>query len=160
MQMPGPNGVPINVHLNFKDISYDSTTQQWTIPAGTPRWDVPPSVPVPPGNNLLTWNLIPSHVPDGFEAAFDPAFGIAFSAGWPGGQPDMVDDETIQCTDDFDTSHGSPSYYYSITVNLAQTDGSASHAFTLDPDIKNKGAGPIILHVPVGAGAGVAVTAE
>jgi hypothetical protein len=156
MNMPGPNGVPIHVHVNFNNISYDPTTQQWTIPSGTPNWNVPASVPVSPGQNLLTWTLDAAQVPDGFEAAFDPSIGIAFATGWPGGEPTMVDDETIQCTDDFESAPDNPSYYYSITVNLAQTGGSASHAFTLDPDIKNKGAGPIILHVPVVAGAAVA----
>jgi len=154
--MPGPTAVPIPVHVDFNNISYDATTQQWTIPSGTPNWNVPPSVAVAPGNNLLTWTLHATHLPDGFEAAFDPSTGIAFATGWPGGAPYMVDDETIACTDDFETSPDSPSFYYSITVNLAQTDGSASHAFTLDPDIKNKGAGPIIMHVPVATGAAVA----
>lgn len=156
--MPVPNGVPIHVHVNFKGISYDPATQQWTIPAGAPHWDVPPSVAVSPGNNLLTWNLDGTHLPQGFEAAFDPPVGIAFTEGWPGGEPYMVDEATVQCTDDFESSPGNSSYYYSITVNLAQADGSASYAFTLDPDIKNKGAGPIIQHVTVGTGA--AVTAE
>ena len=151
--MPASNGVAIHVHVDFTGISYDPATQQWTIPAGAPNWSVPPTVAVAPGNNLLTWNLDTTHVPEGFEAVFDPSDGIAFAAGWPGGEPYMIDDATIQCTDNFTTSPNNPSYYYSITVNLAQTGGAASHAFRLDPDIKNRGAGPVIIHVPVATGA-------
>jgi hypothetical protein len=156
MNMPGPNGVPIHVHVNFNGISYNPATQQWTIPAGAPSWTVPATVAVPPGSNLLTWSLGATQLPAGFEAEFDPSDGVVFSAGWPGGAPYMVDEDTIQCTDDFTASPNNPSYYYSVTVNL--TDGTVSRAFTLDPDIQNKGAGPVIMHVTVGSGA--VVTAE
>jgi hypothetical protein len=152
--MPGPNGVPIHVNVNFNGISYDPNTQQWTIPANTPSWNVPATVPVPPGNNVLTWNLDATHVPTGFNAEFDPSTGIQFAAGWPGGAPYMVDEDTIQCTDDFTSAPNNPTYYYSITVNLVQTSGTVSKPFTLDPDIKNKGAG--IMHTTIGAGAVVA----
>jgi hypothetical protein len=158
MNMPAPNGVSIPVHVNFNGISYDPTTQQWTIPAGAPTWNVPATVAVASGNNLLTWSLTGTQLPEGFVAQFDPSDGIAFATGWTGGEPYMIDNETIQCTDDFTASSDSPSYYYSITVNLVQTAGSASHPFRLDPDIKNRGTGPMIMHVTVASGA--AVTAD
>ena len=70
-----PTGVPIPVHVNFKGISYDSATGQWTIPSGAPDWSVPATVAVASGNNLLTWTLTASHVPAGFTPAFDSSSG-------------------------------------------------------------------------------------
>jgi hypothetical protein len=143
--MPAPNGVPVNVTVNFQGISYNSATGQWTIPANAPSWTVPPTTAVPSGNNLITWTLHPAAVPSGFGAAFDGTTGIAFTSGWPGGTPTLQGNGTYQCTDDFTPGPNNRSYYYRITVNL--TNGTVSKSFTLDPDIQNRGANPVINYV-------------
>ena len=146
-----PTGVPIPVHVNFKGISYDSATGQWTIPSGKPEWSVPATVAVAPGNNLLTWTLTASHVPAGFTCVFDASSGIVFDSDWPGGSPAMVDDTTIEATDDFTAGPNHNEYYYSVTVDLEQTTGTATKSFKLDPDIQNQGANPVIRYVLKGA---------
>jgi hypothetical protein len=142
-----PTGVPIPVHVNFKGISYDSATGQWTIPSGAPDWSVPATVAVASGNNLLTWTLTTSHLPAGFTPVFDPSAGIVFDADWPGGSPTMVNNTTIEATDDFPQGSNSDEYYYSVTVDLQQTNGTVTKSFTLDPDIQNQGANPVIRYV-------------
>ena len=64
----------------------------------------------------------------------------------------MVDDTTIQATDDFTAGPNNDEYYYSVTVDLEQTAGTVTKSFTLDPDIQNQGASPVIRYVMKGAG--------
>jgi hypothetical protein len=149
-----PKSVPVPVHVNFHGISYDSATGQWTIPADAPRWTVPPTVAVSSGHNLITWTLTTSNVPSGFSPEFDIDDAIVFNAGWPGGSPIVTSDATVECTDNFEAGPNNPEYYYSITVDLQQTSGTVSQPFTLDPDIKNQGANPVICYVVSGAAIG------
>jgi hypothetical protein len=65
--------------------------------------------------------------------------------------PDVTSATTVECTDDFQSGPNNPEYYYSITVDLTQTNGTVSQAFKLDPDIKNQGANPVICYVMKGA---------
>jgi hypothetical protein len=149
--MPAPNGVPVPVHVDFHGISYNSATGQWTIPTNAPRWTVPATVAIASGNNLITWTLTTSNVPAGFSPAFDENVGIVFNQGWPGGTPDVTSASTVQVTDNFLAGPNNPQYYYSITVDLQQTNGTVSQPFRLDPDIQNQGASPVIRYVTASA---------
>jgi hypothetical protein len=150
--MPNPNGIPVHVGVNCQGISYDSATGQWTVPSNAPQWTVPATTPVSSGNNLITWTLQGTNVQSGFQLVFDPSAGIAFESGWPGSTPALQGDGTYQATDDFTPGPNTYDYPYGITVVLQSTnDNSISHSFSLDPDVQNEGANPVISYARTAA---------
>jgi hypothetical protein len=142
-----PQNIPVTVHVDFKDIAYNTSSSTWSIPAGKPKWTVPAKTPVQSGANLITWTLRSTNVPSGFSATFDTSDGIVFDAGWPGGAPSMQTTTTITATDDFEPGGATEDYEYSVNVVLTMdANSSVSHDFPYDPDVENEGSTPIISH--------------
>ena len=133
------NSTPINVNVNFRNVSYSPSTG-WS---GTPTWNVPTPVNVPPskaGDSMsIRWNLNAAAVPAGFTAEF-ATNGILFGNGWTGGPPSSSNSTTISVNDTFNGLSSNQDFEYTIAVNLGGlVNGQyVQTTFSLDPDVENQ----------------------
>ena len=137
------NVIPVNVNVNFGNVSYDPV-KGWS---GWPVWNIQPSparVNAARGGdtNTVQWNLNAAAVPNPFTASFADAAAITFSGtpGWTGGNPVLVDSDTITASDTFSGLPSAQNYYYSIRVTLVGVvnGNQVTQWYTLDPDVQNE----------------------